>query len=730
MEWAVFHIIKMNVIAGIFVLLVAGISKGLGRRYSARWKYWCWMILAVFLLIPVDFSSYLAVVQVEIPAEGVLSPVQSRTAEMETMETEGDYDVTDGMANNQEFQDSNSAAGDSKEAMAGNHNIQVDARAPEDTGAAWGIESVFRVWIVSIVIILCYQILKYQIAHRQLMRWSYPAKGNMILNVLERQRRRMGLRKAPQVMMNARISSPMIAGLWKPCMFIPEKTYSYGQLELICHHELVHYAHKDIWYKTLLMLVRSIYWFNPALAIMMREAEKDLEYICDEKVMKNANKEKRYTYNQLLISAAGRKSGKILFSTGFNGGLATFKKRMANIMYMKKRKKGICIGGICCALFLGGGILIGCTAKASQPSAFTSKASSNLMDLDSEVSSSVTTIAPEIISKSSDGENAEEHIKSGWIGEIYYDEQGNVVADNSPYEYIITNQGQYLNYYNRIYGFSFQVPVGWESSMSTSQYVKDDMRRLSFSDRANTIGDDYGYVFSIVVSDMDQEEEQISSEGQYLYHFKFNGEDKALYKIGPTDMQIAPPYSQQLMTSYQEKTEQMYEVLNTVSFETEDLGESNRVSKIQPASAYAPNQAIISETEDVSVQQPVQSSAIELLDYLFHDPAEAAGKLGLTEAGREGEYAKTWKGDQAYLATLEGGQIDYAVLNQSSDSTLMGVNMGMSKEEAQETLFSGGWRFNSDDGGESRYLSGEMDTLTLAWGEDGTVRRITWSADS
>ena len=79
---------------------------------------------------------------------------------------------------------------------------------------------------------------------------------------------------------------------------------------------------------------------------------------------------------------------------------------------------------------------------------------------------------------------------------------------------------------------------------------------------------------------------------------------------------------------------------------------------------------------------------------------------------------------------MEGGQIDYAVLNQSSDSTLMGVNMGMSKEEAQETLFSGGWRFNSDDGGESRYLSGEMDTLTLAWGEDGTVRRITWSADS
>ena len=56
MEVTVFHIIKMNLIAGIFVLLVTVVSKCLGRRYSARWKYWCWLILAVFLLIPVDFS--------------------------------------------------------------------------------------------------------------------------------------------------------------------------------------------------------------------------------------------------------------------------------------------------------------------------------------------------------------------------------------------------------------------------------------------------------------------------------------------------------------------------------------------------------------------------------------------------------------------------------------------------------------------------------------------------
>lgn len=728
MEWAVFHIIKMNVIAGIFVLLVAGISKGLGRRYSARWKYWCWLILAVFLLIPIDFSSYMAVFQVEIPAEGLLSPTQSRAAVMETERYPG---VTDGMVNNQDTQVSNSAAGVSKEALTRNNNIKVDSRAPEESGAAWGIESVFIVWIVSILIILFYQILKYQIAHRQLMRWSFPAKGKMILDVMERQRRRMGLRKAPRVLMNARIPSPMIAGFWKPCMFIPEKTYTYGQLELICRHELVHYAQKDIWYKALLMLVRSVYWFNPALSLMMSEAEKDLEYVCDEKVMKNANKEIRHTYNQLLISAAGRKGGKILFSTGFNGGLATFKKRMANIMYMKKRKKGICIGGICCALFLGGGILIGCTAKASQSLAFESKVSSDLMDMDSEANSSAAAIVPETISGKGDSVNADDHTRSGWIGEVYYDEQGNVVDDNSPYEYKITKQGQYLNYYNRIYGFSFQVPANWESSMSTSQYVNGDMRRLSFSDRANTIGDDYGYVFSIVVSDLNQEEEQLSSEGQYLYHFKFNGEDKALYKIGPTDMQIAPPYSQQLMTSYQEKTEQMYEVLNTVSFQTEGLGESNIVSKIQPASVYALNQ-VTSDTEDESIQPqpPVQTSAIELLNYMFQDPAEAAGKLGLTEAGSEGEYTNTWKGDQAYLATLEGVQIDYAVLYQSSDSTLMGVNMGMSREEAQEILISKGWRFNSDDGGESRYLSGEMDILTLAWGEDGTVKRITWSADS
>ena len=47
-----------------------------------------------------------------------------------------------------------------------------------------------------------------------------------------------------------------------------------------------HYLHKDILYKLFLLTVKTIYWFNPLLNLMFREAGRDLESLCDSRVMK------------------------------------------------------------------------------------------------------------------------------------------------------------------------------------------------------------------------------------------------------------------------------------------------------------------------------------------------------------------------------------------------------------------------------------------------------------
>lgn len=747
MEVTVFHIIKMNLIAGIFVLLVTVVSKCLGRRYSARWKYWCWLILAVFLLIPVDFSRNLSVVQVGIPAassevmdlsatgrEGVSQSIQSSDGNSKTSigELPGSTEKAVSQKDLQEFEPYHFQNG---------KNIQGSDVTVSTEGNLISSEVLLFVWISGVCIISLYQIVKYQIASRQMMRWSYPAKGEKVIEVLERQSRRMEIRKKPRVMMNGQISSPMIAGFLRPCLFIPEQPYTYGQLELICRHELVHYRQKDIWYKSLLIFVRTIYWFNPALYLMFREAGKDLEFVCDENVMKNAGKETRLTYNQLLITAVEKKGRtRILFSTGFNGGIGVFKKRMANIMYMKRRRKGICVGALCCTFLVGSAVLIGCFVVESQSQVTAAAVDSvPLKEVNQGTEVLVDPVEAETDAVSSVKKNGESLSQSGWIGEAYYDEQGNLVTDNSPYEYEIINQGQYLLYYNRIYGFSFQVPVEWETEMTTSQYVKEGFRSLSFSDSANRSGDQYGEVFSIVVSDLDQEEEQIWSEGEYLYHFQFNGEDKALYKIGPTDMQVAPPYTQQLLDSYNEKIDQMTGVLGTVGFDTMGLSQSNHVSGIQPASAYVRKSTLSTteSTEDSATESttdatkvPDQGEFIDLQYYLYQNSEELAVALGLS--GVEEGNGRIWEGEQAYLKTSpEGtGYIEAAIIYPNSRLSFYGLHTGMNKEQAEDNLSRSGWRWNNTDNRNTEYISGEMDSLVLSWGEDGTVQEIAWKAGS
>lgn len=57
------------------------------------------------------------------------------------------------------------------------------------------------------------------------------------------------------------------------------------ELESILTHEIIHAMEKDIWYKLIYSLASSIHWFNPLSYLLVQQAETDLEYYCDWKVV-------------------------------------------------------------------------------------------------------------------------------------------------------------------------------------------------------------------------------------------------------------------------------------------------------------------------------------------------------------------------------------------------------------------------------------------------------------
>lgn len=97
-------------------------------------------------------------------------------------------------------------------------------------------------------------------------------------------------------------SSPMLIGFIFPKIIIPDKDFSDNDLSLILKHEYAHFLRGDLWYKLLLCLVRSLHVFNPLVHLMIIQANRDIEFSCDEYVTKNTDITFRQAYSMAILN--------------------------------------------------------------------------------------------------------------------------------------------------------------------------------------------------------------------------------------------------------------------------------------------------------------------------------------------------------------------------------------------------------------------------------------------
>ena len=71
-------------------------------------------------------------------------------------------------------------------------------------------------------------------------------------------------------------------------------------------HELTHFKRRDIWLKTLALLVNAIHWFNPFMWYMTRLVERDTELACDEAALKLLPVEEHKAYGTTILDAVER----------------------------------------------------------------------------------------------------------------------------------------------------------------------------------------------------------------------------------------------------------------------------------------------------------------------------------------------------------------------------------------------------------------------------------------
>lgn len=371
------YMFKLNVLAALLIVLVFGVSRFLSKKYSVWWRSWIWLAVSLVLLVPVQIPDYWNVIHIQIPQQVTEERVpavkeevrvQGQEAAEETLPTENSLaasESTDLLENTSQFRE---------------QGIQMPSV----------YQMLAVVWLAAAALYGLYKLLGSYIVQRELKRWSMPVPDKSLEMNYQKLCRKMKVSHPPKLWMNAKVTTPLLTGLLRPRIYLPSDRYTWKELELLLSHELSHYRHHDLWYKLILQLVCIVYWFNPLLHWMRREADQDLEFLCDERIMKDGAHEERMQYNYLLAQTAAQRRNFYGLSTGFNGSLADLKKRMVNIMRAGKLKKGKFITFCFLAVFVFMNVMTGCSEKEPEDTSAVSTGSVSQSESESDTSAEAT----------------------------------------------------------------------------------------------------------------------------------------------------------------------------------------------------------------------------------------------------------------------------------------------------------------------------------------------------
>lgn len=371
------YVFKLNVLAALLIVLVFGVSRFLSKKYSVWWRSWIWLAVSLILLVPVQIPDYWNVIHIQIPQQVTEERVPAVREEVRVQGQE--------------------AAGETlptENSLAASESTDLPKNTSQFREQGIQMLSVYQmlavVWLAAAALYGLYKLLGSYIVQRELKRWSMPVPDKSLEMNYQKLCRKMKVSHPPKLWMNAKVTTPLLTGLLRPRIYLPSDRYTWKELELLLSHELSHYRHHDLWYKLILQLVCIVYWFNPLLHWMRREADQDLEFLCDERIMKDGAHEERMQYNYLLAQTAAQRRNFYGLSTGFNGSLADLKKRMVNIMRAGNLKKGKFITFCFLAVFVFMNVMTGCSEKEPEDTSAVSTGSVSQSESESDTSAEAT----------------------------------------------------------------------------------------------------------------------------------------------------------------------------------------------------------------------------------------------------------------------------------------------------------------------------------------------------
>lgn len=174
----------------------------------------------------------------------------------------------------------------------------------------------------------------------RLRRTNLPVEGEA-LELFASIKREMGIQGSVSLQSNDAVRTPMLIGLRRATLVLPEIELKERELRLIFRHELIHYKRKDLHLKVLALLACSIHWFNPAVYRWRKDLDRYMEMSCDQQVVAGIPEQERRFYGETILNVLERSTTPRAAGifTGFSENAAWIRDRLVHILKATKRSR-------------------------------------------------------------------------------------------------------------------------------------------------------------------------------------------------------------------------------------------------------------------------------------------------------------------------------------------------------------------------------------------------------
>lgn len=129
------------------------------------------------------------------------------------------------------------------------------------------------------------------------------------------------------------VGSPFIIGIIKPRIYL-SSSISCEQIQYVLSHEQAHLKRKDHWWKAIGYFLLAVYWFHPLVWIAYLLFCRDIEFACDEKVIRDMDIDEKKAYSKALVSCSLQKRAVMVYPVAF--GEVQVKERVKTVLQYKK----------------------------------------------------------------------------------------------------------------------------------------------------------------------------------------------------------------------------------------------------------------------------------------------------------------------------------------------------------------------------------------------------------